>query len=334
MVIKILSTPTVIEPGLIHLIKNQITMKAAVYYEYGSPSVLQIKEVDKPVPTNKEILVRVKASTVSAAISWTRRGQHPDSKIFTFILRLMFGITKPKQPILGFEFSGVVEEVGKDVKLFRKGDPIYGTTTGLKNGAYAEYVCVPEKWNQGVVALKPKGLTYEEAAALPIGGMTALQLLRKVTIKKGSNILIYGASGSVGTYAVQLAKYFGATVTAVCSTANIELVKSIGADEVIDYTKKDIASCRKIVDVIFDAAGKLPASELKSVLKKGGQFVSVKSLTNEKTEYLDFLQLVIGDGYLKPVIDRVYPLEQIVEANEYVDTGRKRGNVVVRVIQD
>jgi NADPH:quinone reductase-like Zn-dependent oxidoreductase len=309
-------------------------MKAAVYYEYGSPSVLQVKEVNKPIPTSKEILVRVKASTVSAAVSWIRKGQHPNSKFFTFLLRLMFGIAKPKRPILGFEFAGVVEEVGKDVKLFRKGDPVYGTTTGLKNGAYAEYVCIPEKWNQGVVTLKPEGLTFEEAATLPIGGMTALQLLRKVTIKKGSHILIYGASGSVGTYAVQLAKYFGATVTAVCSTTNIELVKSIGADEVIDYTKKDITSCGKIVDVVFDAVGKLSASELKSVLIKGGQFVSVKSMTNEKTEYLDFLQLVIGDGYLKPVVDRVYPLEQIVEANEYVDTGHKRGNVVVRVIQD
>jgi NADPH:quinone reductase-like Zn-dependent oxidoreductase len=313
---------------------GKISMKAVVYYQYGSPSVLQAKGVSKPIPTNAEILVRVKASTVSAAVSWVRTGRHPDSKIFTLILRLMFGITKPKQPILGFEFSGVVEEVGKDVKLFRKGDPVYGTTTGLKNGAYAEYVCVPEKWNQGVVTLKPEGLTYEEAAALPIGGMTALQLLRKIIIKKGSNILIYGASGSVGTYAVQLVKYFGATVTAVCSTANIELVKSIGADEAIDYTKKNFTSCGKIFDVVFDAVGKLPASELKSVLIKGGQFVSVKSMTNEKTEYLDFLQLVIGDGYLKPIIDRVYPLEQIVEANEYVDTGHKRGNVVVRVIQD
>ncbi len=310
----------------------EITMKAAVYYEYGPPNVLQLSTVARPVPKKKEILVKVHASTVSAGTRWIRTGRHPDSKIFTFMLRLMFGITKPKQPVLGFEFSGVVEEVGKEVTLFRKGDPVYGTTTGLKNGAYADYVCVPEKWSQGVVALKPDALTFEEAAALPIGGMTALQLLRKAPIKKGNTILIYGASGSVGTYAVQLAKSFGATVTAVSSTANMELVKSIGADEAIDYTKKDTTYLGAKFDVVFDAVGKLPKLDLNSILKKGGQFISVKTLTNEKVEYLKCIELVIGDGYLKPVIDRVYPLAQIVEANEYVDTGHKKGNVVIKIV--
>jgi len=231
-------------------------MKAAVFNQYGSPAVLHLAEIDKPIPKDKELLVRVYSSTVSAAVIWVRKGQFPVSRILTFLIRLMFGITKPRQPILGFEFSGVVEDVGKDVMLFRRGDEVYGTTTGLKNGAYAEYVCVPEKWSQGVVAFKPNVLTFQEAAALPVGGMTALQLLKKAKIEKGHRVLIYGASGSVGTYAVQLAKYFGGYVVAVCGTTNIELVKSIGADQVIDYTKTDISQLEDRFDVILDAVGK------------------------------------------------------------------------------
>jgi len=309
-----------------------MTMRAAIYTEYGSPSVLHLTEINNPIPKNKELLVRVYSSTVSAAVIWLRKGQFPESKILTFLIRLMFGITKPRHSILGFEFSGVVEDVGKDVTLFRKGDQVFGTTTGLRNGAYAEYVCVPEKWSQGVVALKSNGLSFQQAAALPVGGMTALQLLKKAKIEKGHRVLIYGASGSVGTYAVQLAKYFGGYVVAVCGTTNIELVKSIGADQVIDYTKTDISQLEDRFDVILDAVGKFSFEKLGVILKKGGRFVSVKSITYEKTEYLDFLQKAVHEGKLKPIVDRTYHLEQIVEANEYVDLGHKKGNVVINVI--
>lgn len=306
-------------------------MKAAIYTAYGPPSVLHLTETGKPVPKDNELLVRVHASTVSAAVIWIRNGRFPGSRVFTFFIRLLFGLTKPKRPILGFEFSGVVEAVGKDVKLFRTGDPVYGTTTGLKNGAYADYVCIPEQRSQGVVALKPDKLTFAEAAALPVGGMTALHLLQKAGIRKGQRILVYGASGSVGTYAVQLAKYYGASVTGVCSTANLALVKSIGADDVADYTQTDITRCGLKFDVVFDAVNKLPSARLKPLLKKGGRLVSVKSMTGEKTEYLHFLQKVTEEDKLKPVIDRTYPLEQIVEANAYVELGHKKGNVVITI---
>lgn len=243
-------------------------IRAVVYTEYGSPSVLQLKEVEKPVPKNKEMLVRVHASTVSSGVIWIRKGLYPGSKLFTCLIRLAFGITKPKRTVLGFEFAGTVEDVGKEVTLFKEGDEVYRTTTGLKNGAYADYVCIPETWKHGVVALKPGNITFKEAAALPIGGMTALQILMKAKIKLGDKILVYGASGSVGTYAVQIAKYFGATVTAVCSSANIALVKSIGADEVVDYTKQDIAQYKERFDIIFDAVGKVKISKLRYLLKK------------------------------------------------------------------
>ena len=306
-------------------------MKAVVYTAYGAPSVLQLKEVDKPVPKPNEVLVKVCASTVTSGTIWIRKGIYPESKVLTFFLRLMFGIAKPRKSILGFEFSGVVENIGKDVKKFSIGDSVYGTTTGLKQGAYAHYVCVPEKWSQGVIALKPKGLTFNEAAALPIGSITALQILRKARIEKQHTVLIYGASGSVGTYAVQLAKYFNCKVIAACSTKNIELVKSIGADEVIDYTQTEITQHKNSFDRVIDAVGKLPSATLKSITKKGGNYVSVKTITNEKVEHLDFVEQVIKEGKLKPVIDKVYPLDKIVEANEYVDLGHKRGNVIINI---
>lgn len=304
-------------------------MRAVVYTEYGSPSVLQLREVEKPVPKNKEMLVKVHASTVTAGATWIRKGHYPGSKLFTCLIRLVFGITKPKRTVLGFEFSGIVEDVGKDVNLFQIGDKVYGTTTGLKNGAYADYVCIPEKWKHGVVALKPGNITFKEAAALPIGGMTALQILMKAKMKLGDKLLVYGASGSIGTYAVQIAKYFDTTLTAVCNNANIVLVKSIGADEVVDYTKQDITQYKDRFDIIFDAVGKIKTSKLKPLLKRGGKFCSVKSLTNERPEYLDMLHKMISEGKLKPVIDREYSLEQIVEAHKYVDLGHKKGNVVI-----
>lgn len=306
-------------------------MKAIVYTEYGSPDVLQLKEVAKPIPKDNEILVKVHASTVTSGVLWARTGKHVDSKLFTLAIRLMFGIRKPRKTILGYELSGEVEAVGKDVTLFQVGDKVFGTTTGLMNGAYAEYVCVPEAWKQGVITNNPANLSFAEAAAVPIGGMTALDLIRKGNIQNGQKVLIYGASGSVGSYAVQLAKVLGAEVTGVCSGSNFEMVRSLGANEVIDYTKEDFAQNGELYDVIFDAVGKISRSYSKGSLKKNGTCLSVKSPTSEKTEYLVSLHELIEAGKVKPFIDRCYPLEETAVAHRYVDKGHKRGNVVITV---
>ena len=306
-------------------------MRAIVYREYGSPDVLHLEEVDKPTPKENEILVRVCATTVTSGVLWARRGTHPDSRLFALAVRLMFGIRRPRKTILGWELSGEVEAVGRDVTLFKKGDLIFGTATGLKIGAYAEYVCLPEKWKQGVVAKKPSNMSLEEAAAVPVGGMTALYILRGANVRSGQSVLVYGASGSVGTYAVQLAKSFGADVTGVCSASNLELVRSLGADRVVDYTVEDFAQEGEVYDVVLDAVGKISRSQAKRALKKDGIYLTVKSPTKEETEDLVFLRELVEAGKLRAAIDKRYPLEETAEAHRYVDEGHKKGNVVITV---
>jgi len=302
-------------------------MKAIVWTKYGSPDGLQLKEVQKPTPKEDEVLIKVYAGTVTAGDVMLRK-LHP----LLYLPMRLFGLKRKKIP--GHEFAGEIEETGIDVKRFKVGDRVFGTTTGLSVGANAEYVCLPEEWAKGVLAIKPANISYEEAAALPVGGMTALYILRKGNIQSRQKVLVYGASGSVGTYAVQLAKqYFGAEVTGVSSTPNQELVKSLGADEVIDYTKADITKIGKSFDVVFDAVGKLSPAQGKELLKDNGIYLTIRTTTNEKIENLITLKELIEAGKIKPIIDRRFPLEQTAEAHRYVETGHKKGNVVINVTQ-
>ena len=300
-------------------------MKAIVCTKSGSPEVLTLVELERPIPKQNEVLIKVIASSVTI-------GDVKLRKIPRFILvplGLLFGFKSMK--ITGVEFAGVVESVGSDVSRFNKGDQVYGTTTGLEYGGNAEYVCVPESSKKSVLVKKPENISFINAAVIPVGGMTALHILRKINIQKGHRVLVYGASGSVGTYAVQLAKYFGAEVTGVCSTNNIDLVKLIGADKVIDYLKEDFKKSNTNYDVVFDAVGKITKSSCKKVLKKNGRFLSVKYPTKEKVEYMIFLNELIQKDKLKPVIDRSYTLDKVKDAHYYVEQGHKKGNVVITI---
>jgi len=296
-------------------------VKAVVYEKYGPPDVLQLKGIAKPAPKDNEVLVKVHATTVTAG-DWRMRKADP------FLARLFNGLFNPRRvKILGFELAGVVEEAGKAVTLYKKGDPVFAFC-GFKFGAYAEYKCLPEN---DLIALKPSNMTFEEAATVPVGGLTALRFLKKAGVKAGDHVLIYGASGSVGTFAVQLAVHRGAQVTAVCSTANLDLVRSLGASTVVDYTREDLSKITARFDVVLDAVGKASARACKSLLKPAGKYVSVRGAAKASADDLSTLKDLIEAGKLRTVIDRVYTLEQVPEAHAYVEQFRKRGNVVVRV---
>lgn len=299
-------------------------MKAILQTRTGPPEVLTFGDIPRPQPKEDEVLIKIHASTVTIGDVLMRR-LHP---LLIPVFRL-FGMRRIQIP--GTELAGEVAAVGRDVTKFKVGDQVYGTTTGLSAGGNAEYICLPQTWRTGVLARKPANLTFEEAAALPVGGMTALHLLRKAQIKPGQKVLVYGASGSVGTFAVQLARAFGAEVVGVCSTANLELVRGLGASTVIDYTASDFSLSGQTYDVVFDAVGKLPAAKARAALNKGGKFLSVRTPTSEKIEYLDILRDLCESGKIAPVIDRRYPLEQVVDAHHYVQTGRKRGNVAISI---
>ena len=322
-------------------------MKAIIHTGYGPPEELQLKDVDKPVPKDNEVLIKIRATTVSTT-DCNFRNLTFVTGLFSFLSRLQFGFFKPRNSILGMDLAGEIEEVGKDVKRFKPGDQVFGTPAP-NPGTHAEYICIPE---DGALVQMPSNMTFDEAAAIPTAANTALYFIRDLgRIQSGQKILINGASGGIGTYAVQLAKYYGANVTGVCSTQNIDLVESLGADEVIDYTKQDFAG--RVYDVIFDVASKSTFSRSKKSLKKkgvylvtlpkptvflqvlwtsmfGGKKVKISGAP-VKLETLRLLKNVVEEGKLITAIDRRYPLDQVADAYRYVEKGHKKGNVVIKV---
>ena len=330
-------------------------MKAMVWTEYGPPEVLQLKEVETPTPRDKEVLVRIYATTVTAGDCEQRSLTLPI--LHRLLMRAYVGLKRPKRiTILGMDVAGEIEAVGKDVKLLQAGDQVFAATGFVGMGANAEYICLPEEPEKGALALKPANMTYEEAAAVPVGGLEALHFLRQGNIQIGQKVLINGAGGTIGTFAVQLAKYFGAEVTGVDSTSKLDMLRSIGADQVIDYTQEDFTKSGKIYDVILDVVGKSSYSGSIRSLKQNGRYLIANpgpsqmvrgrwtSMTNSKkvlfgaaspkTEDLIFLKELIEAGKMRSVIDRRYPLEHIAEAHRYVETGHKKGNVVITVQQN
>jgi NADPH:quinone reductase-like Zn-dependent oxidoreductase len=325
-------------------------VKAIVCERYGPPEVLRVKDVEKPTPGHHDVLIKVRATTVTSGDWRVRSLQMPVG--FGLISRLVLGISRPRQPILGSELAGDIESVGKDVRKFKVGDQVFAFS-GSRLGCHAEYTCMPE---DGAMALKPPNLTYEEAAALSFGGTTALHFFRRGKLQRGERVLVNGASGGVGTAAVQLARHFGAHVTGVCSTANVELVRSLDTQRVIDYTREDFTRSGETYDVIVDTVGTAPFSRSKDSLRAGGRLLLVLgglpdmlripwvSMTSRKkiiagpatgrADDVRFLAQLAHAGKFRPVIDRRYPFEQIVEAHRYVDTGRKKGNVVISLAHD
>ncbi len=323
-------------------------MRAIVYTKYGPPDVLQLKEVKKPVPKDNEVLIKIHATTVNRTDCGFRKPEYP------LIIRLVNGVFRPKRTVLGTELAGEIEEIGKNVKTFKKGDQVFGLS--IPNfGTHAEYICLPESAS---IAIKPVNISYEEAAAVCDGAYLAMSHIRKIDFKNVPKILINGASGSIGSAALQLAKYYGAEITAVCNTGSLELIKSLGADTAIDYTKGDFTKIDQMYDVIIDAVGKSSFFRCKKLLKQGGMYFSTDLGFLYQNIFLALLTPIIGGkkvklpipkdskediilfkelleaGKYKPVIDRHYPLEQIVEATRYVETGQKTGNVVITVYGD
>jgi len=323
-------------------------MKAIICTKYGPPEVLQITEVEKPKIKDDEVLIKIHATTVTAGDVKLRSSDFP--YMYWLPSRLMFGLTKPKNKIPGCELAGEIVTIGKNVKNFKSGDQVFGYS-GFTFGANAEYISLHE---EGVLAKKPINMSFEQAAAVPVGALTALHFLRKSIIQNGQKVLIYGASGSVGTYAIQLAKYFSTEVTALCSTSNLELVRALGANEVIDYTNEDIYKSKKTYDIIFDTVGKSSFSNCKKLLNKDGVYLlsavwklsvyfqaiwsnlisnkkAILGIANMNKEDLNYIKALIEADKLKAVIDRQYPLDQIVEAHRYVEKGHKKGNVVINI---
>jgi len=309
-------------------------MKAFICTKYGPPEVLQLREVEKPLPKDNEVLIKIYATAVTASDIFIRSSQLPIQ--FLIPMRLMLGLTKPRKSIIGLVLAGEIESIGKDVKRFRIGDQVYGLT-GFGLGAYAEYKCMKETDSKhGCLAIKPANISYEEATVVIYGGLLAFQYMEKGNIQHGQKVLIYGASGTSGTTAIQLAKYLGAKVTGVCSTSNLEMVKSLGADVVIDYTKEDTLNPGVQYDFILDAVGKIKTSKLKEACKKAlaprGKYVSIddgKLMLDSKR--LTLIKELVEAGHIKPVVDRCYPFEELVDAHKYVGKGHKKGGVVIRV---